>query len=470
MPEGPSKSRNTKAAASTKELGVSGLNFSGGQVQEELLGELRGDRAIRIYEQMALNDSLIGGILFAIDMLIRQVEWAVEPHPEGTDEDVEYLESCMDDMSHSWVEFISEILTMLPFGFSFFESVYKIRQGPQAEGGKMSSSKFSDGKVGWRKFAIRAQSSLAKWDFDDDGGLRGFVQRAAPKYEEVTIPIEKGLLFRTSVVKGNPEGRSILRTAYRSWYFKKRMEEIEGVGIERDLAGLPTFRIDADIMMSSDPSHIGLMQSARQVIQNVRQDKEAGIILPIMKDENGNDLIEFTLMNSGGSRTFDITNVIERYDKRIASSVLADFILLGQDAVGSYALSSDKTSLFAQALGAWLQTIEEVINRFAVARLWRVNGWDATKAPKIVHKDIEKPDLMQLSQFLQTLAQMGMPMFPDEDLEKHLRELADLPEPSEDTLAMQDEDQQKQLEQMMGGGQEEEQTEEEAPPDEAVDE
>jgi hypothetical protein len=217
----------------------------------------------------------------------------------------------------------------------------------------------------------------------------------------------------------------------------------------------PRFRIDADIMQSSDPAHMSLVQSARTVIQNVRQDKEAGIILPIMKDEGGNDLIEFDLMNSGGTRTFDITNVIERYDKRIASSVLADFILLGQDAVGSYALSSDKTSLFAQALGAWLQAIEEVINRFAVARLWRVNGWDATKAPKITHKDIEKPDLMQLSQFLQTLAQMGMPMFPDEDLEKHLRELADLPEPSEDTLAQQDEDQQKQLEQMMGGGQEE---------------
>lgn len=466
----PSNGRNVKAAASTKELGTSGLNFSGGQVQEELLAELRGDKAIRIFEQMQLNDSLIGGILFAIDMLIRQVEWAVEPHPEGDDEQVQFLEECMDDMSHSWVEFISEILTMLPFGFSFFETVYKIRQGPQDETAKVPSSKFADGKVGWRKFAIRAQSSLDKWEFDEDGGLRGFVQRAAPKYEAVTIPIEKGLLFRTSVVKGNPEGRSILRTAYRSWYFKKRMEEIEGVGIERDLAGLPRFRIDADILQSTDPAHMSLVQSARTVIQNVRQDKEAGIILPIMKDEGGNDLIEFDLMNSGGTRTFDITNVIERYDKRIASSVLADFILLGQDATGSYALSSDKTSLFAQALGAWLQAIEEVINRFAVARLWRVNGWDATTAPKIVHKDIEKPDLMQLSTFLQTLATMGMPMFPDEDLEKHLRELADLPEPSEDTVAAQDADQQAQLANMQAQQQPQQEAppEGEPPPDEAA--
>jgi hypothetical protein len=59
----------------------------------------------------------------------------------------------------------------------------------------------------------------------------------------VFIPIEKMLLFRTTVQRNNPEGRSMLRTAYRPWRNKKRIEEIEGVGIERDLAGLPMARI-----------------------------------------------------------------------------------------------------------------------------------------------------------------------------------------------------------------------------------
>jgi hypothetical protein len=51
------------------------------------------------------------------------------------------------------------------------------------------------------------------------------VQMAPPRYQTTVIPIEKSLLFRTSIAKGNPEGVSLLRTAYRSWYFKKRLEE-----------------------------------------------------------------------------------------------------------------------------------------------------------------------------------------------------------------------------------------------------
>jgi hypothetical protein len=31
----------------------------------------------------------------------------------------------------------------------------------------------------------------------------------------------------------------MLRTAYRPWFMKKRLEEFESIGIERDLAGLP---------------------------------------------------------------------------------------------------------------------------------------------------------------------------------------------------------------------------------------
>lgn len=465
--------KSTQRSASLKELGSTGLNYSAGQVNEDFLVELQGENAVKVYDQM-VNDPIVGGILFAIDMLIRQVEWTVEPNTNGKEADVVFLQECMDDMSMSWPDLISEILSFLPHGWAFFEILYKARNGIQPEGGKIPTSKYTDGKIGWRKFAMRAQSSKTKWIFSDSGAVDGMVQRAAPKYEEVTIPINKALLFRTSSAKGNPEGRSALRSAYRPWFFKKRMEEIEGIGIERDLAGLPFIRVDAEILLSSDSQSQALVQSLRNIIQNVRQDKEAGVIFPMMRDQNGNDLVEFTLMNSGGSRTFDITNIIQRYDERIAMTVLADFIMLGHAATGSYALSSDKTNLFATALGAWLSGIEDVINRFAVTRLWRVNGMDETTAPKIVHKDIEKPNLAELAQFMSTLGQMGMPLFPDEDLEKHLRELADLPEQSEEAKEKADEGQMDELQQllgqMQGGGGDEEEPEEEAPEEEQAEE
>jgi hypothetical protein len=109
---------------------------------------------------------------------------------------------------------------------------------PHQKDGK-TRSKYTDGKIGWRKMPIRSQETLQRWVFDESGGNMGMVQLAPPKYETTFLPIEKCLLFRSTTIKNNPEGRSFLRNAYRPWFYKKRLEEIEGIGIERDLAGLP---------------------------------------------------------------------------------------------------------------------------------------------------------------------------------------------------------------------------------------
>jgi hypothetical protein len=113
-----------------------------------------------------------------------------------------------------------------------------MRRGPDATSSKFRS-KHNDGLIGWQKIPIRAQSTLYGWEFAPDGDVKAFIQEAPPNYGQTTIPLSRGLLFRTEVTRDNPEGRSLLRNAYRPWYFKKRMEEIEGIGVERDLAGLP---------------------------------------------------------------------------------------------------------------------------------------------------------------------------------------------------------------------------------------
>jgi hypothetical protein len=95
------------------ELGVSGLKRVSGYVDEEFLPALRGRKAIKVYQEMSLNDPMVGALLFAIDKLLREVEWKVLP-PEQSDEGAkaqEFLESCMEDMSHSWDDLISEILS-----------------------------------------------------------------------------------------------------------------------------------------------------------------------------------------------------------------------------------------------------------------------------------------------------------------------------------------------------------------------
>ncbi|MGG1598484.1 phage portal protein family protein [Paenibacillus naphthalenovorans] len=408
------------------EVGRTGLKRWGGRIHEEFLPELSGMNAIRVYREMRENDPVVGAIMFAIEMLMRQVSWRVDPVSQNNAdlEAAEFLESCLEDMSQTWGDTISEILSFLVYGWSFHETVYKRRLGESRDPTK--NSKHKDGRIGWRKLPIRAQETLMEWEFDESGGVQAMRQQPPPDFISRTIPMDKALLFRTRTEKGNPEGRSILRNAYRPWYFKRRIEEIEGIGIERDLAGLPVLTPpqDLNIWDDQDPDMVLLRREAEEMVQGVRRDQMEGVVKP-----NG---WEFSLLSTGGRRQIDVGAVIERYDRRIAMTVLADFILLGHEKVGSFALASSKTDLFGVALGAWLDSIAAVFNRYAIPRLFALNpGLPQEYLPQLKHGDIESPDLKELGAFIKDMTGVGV-IIPDPELESYVRQVAHLPERMED--------------------------------------
>lgn len=419
------------------EFGVTGLKRSSGIVDEEFLPALRGRKAIEVFREMSNNDSIVGALLFAIDKLIREVTWHVEATdntPEGT-EAADFLESCMDDMSHSWDDFISEVLTMIVFGWSWHEVCYKKRIGPW-EKDPTKKSNYDDGLIGWRKMPIRSQETMMRWLFDKSGDVEGLVQMAPPLYQMRTIPMSKSLLFRTAPSKGNPEGKSLLRTAYRSWYFKKRLEEFEGIGVERDLAGMPVARVPADYLLgNASAEKKAVVAGFRKMVRGVRRDENEGLILPTMYDpDTKQPLFDFELMSSSGARQFDTNAIIQRYEQRILMSVLADFILVGHENVGSYSMHTDKSGIFRAALNSITKNISDTLNRHAVPKLFELNGWKVRELPQIVAAEIDPPDLTQLGQLISSTAGAGMQWFPDPELEKFIRDIARLPEMPDEVL------------------------------------
>jgi len=409
------------------ELGSTGLSRWGGNIYEEWLPELQGIKAIRVYKEMQDNDPIIGAILFAIKMLCRQATWRVEAagSSNADREAAAFLESCLGDMSVSWQDTISEILSMLVFGWSWHEIIYKRRMGDSRDPTKRS--KYTDGRIGWRKLPIRAQETLYGWVFDEEGGIQAMKQLAPPDYQIREIPIEKSLLFRTEATKGSPEGRSILRNAYKSWYFKKNIEIIEGIGIERDLAGLPIVWVPPNVASPSTDQERQALQAFKDLVTKIRRDQQEGIVMPLAYDDKGNKLYDFTLLSTGSRRQFDTSAIIQRYNTQIAQTVLADFIMLGTQKVGSYALASSKTNLFAVAIGAFLDEIEDVFNTHAVPRLFKLNDFKVENYPELRHGDIEDVDLEELGNFIQKLSSAGAPLFPNKELEKYLLEVANLP-------------------------------------------
>lgn len=421
-------------------LGQTGLRRFNGYIFEEYLRELAGVRGRAVIKEMSEGDATVGACLFVIDMLVRQVDWYWDPADDSSDADdaAEFIEQCWGDMSSTPQETMSEILSFLPYGWSLFEVCYKQRSGMSDDPTKNST--YSDGKIGWRKWAIRSQDSLLRWEFDDEGGIQGMWQLAPPNYILTFIPIDKALLFRTKARKGNPEGFSILRNAYSAWYYKTNIQRIEAIGIERDLAGLPVAWVPgAWLSEDATADDKASLENIKQLVTNLRRDELQGVVFPLQYDSEGkNKVIDLSLLPTPRQGSGLPTDpVIQRYDHRISMSVMADFLLMGSDKVGSYALSSNKTDLFTTALDSWLNIITSVIEKYAVKPLIMMNGIDPKLCPKLRHGDVKSVDLGVLGTYIQQLTTAGATLFPDDSLDQYLRAVANLPEKSEEAAAFQ---------------------------------
>ena len=410
------------------EIGRIGQKRYSGVFYEEFLRDLQGIKGIKTYQEMANNDDTVGAILFAIKMLIRHAQWNVEPGGDTAKdkEAAEFVESCMNDMQSTWTDTISEILSFLTYGWSFHEIVYKRRMGKSRN--KKTNSKYSDGLIGWQKLPIRAQDTLYQWEYDDKDNLIGMTQQPPPDYGLFTIPLKKALLFRTESAKDNPEGRSILRNAYRPWYFKRRIQEIEAIGIERDLAGFPVIYGPEGLdLWADDEETKKTLEALTGMVKNIRRDEYEGLVLP-----GG---FKFELVSTGGSRQFDTNATINRYDTKIAMTVMADFLMLGHNKVGSFALSSDKTELFSVAISSFLDVICETFNSQGIPALIDINGDHfngITDYPKMTHGEIEEVSIKEAGQFIKDMIGVGV-LIPDDGLEDYVREIGHLPERTEDT-------------------------------------
>ncbi len=243
-----------------KPLGATGLSRNVGYVTEEFLPALRGSKSSQIYREMLTNSPLIGASVSTIEMLLKNVSWEVVA-PDDSDASKraeELLRAAMEDMETSWRDFIAEALSFIWYGWAFFETTYK---------------KTPEG-VMWKDMSIRSQDTLVRWVFDDLGRAVGMVQSAAPKWQFVTIPLARGLHIMNRSRKRNPEGVSALRNAYEPWYFSKRIMQIEAIGLERDLAGLPVMWVPSDLLRDSEksPAKKRQVKQFTDLVRSVRRD------------------------------------------------------------------------------------------------------------------------------------------------------------------------------------------------------
>jgi hypothetical protein len=316
---------------------------------------------------------------------------------------------------------------MLSWGFAPLQMVLKRRQGENRD--PDVHSQFNDGRIGISQLFLHGQETVDHWFIDTDHGgrLDGFQQLDTYTGRRYDIAMERVLLFRTRVVKGNPEGgASILRGAYIPWYHKKNYDVLQGIGIERDTAGLHVIRIPKVIM--EDAAHVSIYDAYKKMAVNLRNDDQAGLVLPSDRDDKGHLYYDVERIGGvGAASRIDIGKAIEQKNLEILLALMTDLLVVGHESVGSFALASSKTSLLSTGLGAILDIVSETVNRVGTPRLWRLNAFPKETEPTMVHGDIESVDLNELSNFILRLSQAG---FQINDLESEIRRRSGLPLPA----------------------------------------
>ena len=420
-------------------LGVGGDNTANGDIRaDEFLRELKGRKAIRKFREMRDNDAIVGAVMYATEQVLRDVDYKIKPadNSEAAKREAEFVREVLEDMDHTLDDHISEALSSLSFGFALFEVVYKRREGPTQRNPK-KRSKYSDGRIGVRKIASRAQWTINKFDVDEvTGDVLGVYQDRGyrPGGSNNYIPAWKLLHYRTVTTNNDPSGRSILRNAYKSYTYLTNLQSIEAIAVERELHGVPIGRMPAEYLATNaTDEQKALKAQFERILRDLKMNEQGYALLPsdLYVNTNGEPtnqrLMDVELITSNGSRNIDIDPIIKRYQHDMARSVMAEFLMLGTSDRGSYALSKSKTDLFLKSLESYINSIYDVVNKQLVERLWELNGLDFDLMPKIVPGDVAPHDLKELGSYLRNLNGADISLADQLDIVDDLLENADLP-------------------------------------------
>ena len=397
------------------ERGAVGLRQYNGLILEEADRDLRGHRFIHIVELMK-KDPVVSAPMSLYRMMLGRPSWKVVPKKDAGQyqkDKAEIINSMLGDMEHSWFQFIREVSSMIEYGFSVHEIVLRRRL-------KRKGSKYNDGWVGIKSLPIRAQNTVINgWKYSQDGkDLIGVEQSfydptvlSRLSLNKVFIPRENFLLFNTDTHKGNPVGNSPFKACYIPWCYRVDIEEKENIGIGRDLRGIFMAEIPPNYLdpnASEDEKKV--LEMFKAIASGIQVDENAGLVLPKQVDEMTKaDMFRYSLMQTTGSRSYNTTEIVARYDKKILTALFADILSLGQNSVGSFSLADAKTSILAMAIEYRLKEIKDVLDTHLIPLLYRVNGWDTSEDyPEFSFQDLDERDLEVFSSAIQRLAATGM--------------------------------------------------------------
>ena len=379
--------------ALTSELGATGTAcWEGFLDSPEYHPKFSGAALYDTIDRMRFGDAQVHATLLALYLPILQATWTVV----GEDPEVNrFVERNLFERL-DWHEFLRHALLMLPYGHMAFEKVYEPRGGQW-----------------WlRKVAPRLPHTITRWEIDPATDTLGSITQEVPsRSEPVHIPRHKLVVFTFGREGNNVRGTSVLRAAYPHWYIKTQLYRLDAIAQERGGVGIPVWTLPAGYTEDD-------LDRARDICRNLRGGERTFVVKP-----EGHELEILGFEGKGR----DPIPSIKHHDEMIARNILASFLNLGTTESGSRALAETSEDFFLLGVTSIARQIADTIRAQLLRQLVALNFPGEVACPRLVPSGVNKTEVPGLAQALAELTRRGL-IQPDEGLERHLRDLLDLPQ------------------------------------------
>jgi hypothetical protein len=380
-----------------RELGAASHSPFTSYLRAEYNRDLMGSQGLQKYDQMRKSDGTVRGTLRQIKTPILGARWFVEAASESTRDQnaADFVWwNLQKAMSISFGQVIQESLLMLDFGYYMFEKVW-------------NEGRWNNRDVlYWKKLAPRHPVDVVDggWHYDRNGGPAS-VDMVNPKpyvADPINIGIEKLLVFSFDKEAGNIEGFSVLRSAYKHWYYKEMLYKIDAIQKERHGIGVPCIKLPPNF--TRDDKAL-----AQAMGRNLRTNESAHIVLP------PNWEVMFLKLEG---QPVNALKSAEHHDLQIQKNIMAPFL--------DKPVGADEMGTFHAACRFIAGIIQDTFNQYAIPQLIAYN-FERVGVPILRATNIgSKADLRTLSFALRNFVGANL-VKPDDRLEKYLRDIADLP-------------------------------------------
>jgi len=429
-------------------IGAMGTAVYGGWVQDsEGSSALKGSRRYQTYSDMLANTSIVGaGVRYFLN-LTASSRWSMQP---ATGEDVnedeahEMAELCeqllFSDPKTPWHRVIRRAAMYRFYGFSVQEWTAKKRD---------------DGVITMADIRPRPQKTIERWDVDENGDVLGILQRSPQDSREIYLPRGKCLYVVDDTLSDSPEGLGIFRHLAGPAKRLERYEQLEGVGFETDLRGIPVGRgpftqlaqmVKDGSISAADRERIE--GPLREFVENHIKGPKLGMMLDSMpyltQDDKASPSAQkqwdLELLKAGSTGQAEVAEAINRVNREMARVLGVEQLLLGESSTGSHALSKDKTQSFFMLVNGTLKELCEAVGDDLLTPLFMLNGWDRKLKPKPSVEAVSYQDVEVITAALKDLATAGATLDMRDPAVGEIRDLLGISRTPQDLLDEIEED------------------------------